>query len=140
MSIDANTILNLQNTVAGDNTKPLSTIDTLASLKALNFFAKGGDDIDPTIGAIAQNEIAYLKAGMEAINRNPMLSLRFGNDLNASMTIAALLKQRNAQRIYENTLDVYAKTVPNREAMILNKSREGQIVDFGFPVPPEREE
>ena len=131
MSIDANTILSLQNTIAGDNTKPLSTIDTRASLKALNFFAKGGAEIDPTIGAIAKNEISYLQAGMKAINENPMLSLRFGNDLNASMTIASLLKQRNAQRIYENTLDVYAKTVPNKEAMTLNEGATTKV-NFGF--------
>lgn len=127
MSIDANTILNLQNTIAGDNTKPLSTIDTLASLKALNFFAKGGSDIDATIGQIAQNEVAYLKAGMKAINDNPMLSLRFGNDLQASMTIASLLKQRNSQRIYEQTLDVYAKEVVNKEAELLTANSKSPV-------------
>ena len=130
MSIDANTILSLQNTIAGDVSKPLSTIDTLSSLKALNFFAKGGADIDPTIGQIAKNEIAYLTAGMKAINDNPMLSLRFGNDLQGAMTLASLLKQRNSARIYEQTLDVYAKDVKNKEVELLTANSESPI-NFG---------
>ena len=34
--VDANTLLNLQSSVAGDVTRTLSTVDILASLKALD--------------------------------------------------------------------------------------------------------
>ena len=125
-TIDANMIMSLQNTIAGDNTKPLSTIDTLASLKALNFFAKG-EGIDETVGAIAKNEIAYLTASMKAINDNPLLSMKFGNGLDGAMNLSQLLKQRNGQRIYEQTLDVYAKDVKNREAELLTAGSKSPI-------------
>ena len=125
-TIDANMIMSLQNTIAGDNTKPLSTIDTLASLKALNFFAKG-EGIDETVGAIAKNEIAYLTASMKAINDNPLLSMKFGNGLDGAMNLSQLLKQRNGQRIYEQTLDVYAKDVKNKEAELLTAGSKSPI-------------
>ena len=125
-TIDANMIMSLQNTIAGDNTKPLSTIDTLASLKALNFFAKG-EGIDETVGAIAKNEIAYLTASMKAINDNPLLSMKFGNGLDGAMNLSQLLKQRNGQRIYEQTLDVYAKDVKNKEAELLTAASKSPI-------------
>ena len=113
--VDANTLLNLQNSVAGDVTRTLSTVDILASLKALDH-----DYQNPTVKAIADNEKAYLTQAMNAINNNAMLSLKFGNGLEGAMAVAGLLKQRNAERIYQEALDPYASNVQSKELGLLS--------------------
>ena len=112
--MDANTLLSLQNQVAGDVNKTLSTVDILASLKALDH-----SYTDPTVKAIAENEKAYLNQAMKAISENAMLSLKFGNGLEGAMAVAGLLKQRNSQRIYEQALDPYASQVASKEIGLL---------------------
>ena len=126
-NINANQLLGIQSAVVGDVNKTLSTMDVLSSLKAMDYFQKGGD-IDPTIKRIADNELAYLKASMVAISSNPVLQTKFGNGLEGSMAVAGLLKQRNAQRQYEEILDGYATTVDNIPLQALNRVR---AVDFG---------
>ena len=122
--VDANTLLNLQSSVAGDVTRTLSTVDILASLKALDHTYSNG-----VVGEIAKNEKAYLTQAMNAINNNAMLSLKFGNGLEGAMAVAGLLKQRNSQRIYEQALDPYAEKVSSKELNLLSARRPA--VDFG---------
>ena len=122
--VDANTLLNLQNSVAGDVTRTLSTVDILASLKALDHDYKNG-----VVAEIARNEKAYLTQAMDAINNNAMLSLKFGNGLEGAMAVAGLLKQRNSQRIYEKALDPYAEKVSSKELTLLGGGQPA--VDFG---------
>ena len=114
-NVDANTLLNLQSSVAGDVTRTLSTVDILASLKALDC-----DHKDEAIAEIGKNEKAYLSQAMAAINNNAMLSLKFGNGLEGAMAVAGLLKQRNSQRIYEQALDPYASRVDSKELALLS--------------------
>ena len=112
--MDANTLLNIQNSVAGDVTKTLSTVDILASLKALDYEHK-----DEGIATIARSEKAYLTQAINAINSNAMLSLKFGNGLEGAMAVAGLLKQRNSQRIYEPALDPYASKVEVQPLLVM---------------------
>ena len=116
--VDANTLLNLQSSVAGDVTRTLSTVDILASLKALDHTYT-----NDVVGEIARNEKAYLTQAMNAINNNAMLSLKFGNGLEGAMAVAGLLKQRNSQRIYEQALDPYAENVSSKELGLLAGGR-----------------
>ena len=122
--VDANTLLNLQNSVAGDVTRTLSTVDILASLKALDHDYK-----NPIVAEIAKNEKAYLTQAMNAINNNAMLSLKFGNGLEGAMAVAGLLKQRNSQRIYEKALDPYAQEVSSKELGLLAGGRPAVDLD-----------
>ena len=122
--VDANTLLNLQSSVAGDVTRTLSTVDILASLKALDHTYT-----NDVVGEIARNEKAYLTQAMNAINNNAMLSLKFGNGLEGAMAVAGLLKQRNSQRIYEQALDPYAERVSSKELNLLSARRPA--VDLG---------
>ena len=125
--MNANTLLNIQNSVAGDVTKTLSTVDILASLKALDYEHK-----DSGIAEIARSEKAYLTQAISAINSNAMLSLKFGNGLEGAMAVAGLLKQRNSQRIYEAALDPYASKVESKELHLLSGCRSS--VSFGGGV------
>ena len=130
--VDANTLLNLQSSVAGDVTRTLSTVDILASLKALDHEYR-----NDVVGEIAKNEKAYLTQAMNAINNNAMLSLKFGNGLEGAMAVAGLLKQRNSQRIYEQALDPYAEKVSSKELGLLAGGRPA--VSFsGRAEQPER--
>jgi hypothetical protein len=122
--MDANTLMNLQSSVSGDVTRTLSTVDILASLKALDY-----DHKDSAIAEIARNEKAYLTQAMSAINGNAMLSLKFGNGLEGAMAVAGLLKQRNSQRIYEQALDPYAERVNSKELELLSAGKSS--VSFG---------
>lgn len=127
MSLNANDLLTLQNQVGGDLNKPLSTIDVLSSLKALNYFQQSSG-INPTIKAIADNETEYLKASMSAINSSPLLRMKFGNDFNACMAITNLLKQENARKMYENTLAPFAEMIKNDKDAGLLKTN---LVNWG---------
>jgi len=124
-SMDANTLMNVQNAVGGDVSKTLTTVDVLASLKAMNDFAEGDDRL--TIKAIADNELSYLKSAMKAINDNQLLSLKFGNGLEGAMTVAGLLKQRNAERTYTKVLDAYAQDSMGRELESLIKGSSSAV-------------
>ena len=124
--VDANTLLNLQSSVAGDVTRTLSTVDILASLKALDY-----DHKDEAIAAIAKNEKAYLSQAMNAINQNAMLSLKFGNGLEGAMAVAGLLKQRNSQQIYEQALDPYASKVDSKELALLSGGKSSVNLGTG---------
>ena len=124
--VDANTLLNLQSSVAGDVSKTLSTVDILASLKALDY-----DHKNEAIAEIARNEKAYLSQAMAAINQNAMLSLKFGNGLEGAMAVAGLLKQRNSQRIYEKALDPFAEQVDSKELGLLSGGRSSVRLGTG---------
>ena len=123
--MDANTLLNIQNSIAGVVTKTLSTVDILASLKALDYEHK-----DEGIATIARSEKAYLAQAINAINSNAILCLKFGNGLEGAMAVAGLLKQRNSQRIYEAALDPYATLVESKELQLLSGGGRGSV-SFG---------
>ena len=84
---------------------------------------------NPIVAEIARNEKSYLTQAMNAINNNPMLSLKFGNGLEGSMAVAGLLKQRNSQRIYEQALDPYASLVASKELTLLAGGRRAVDLD-----------
>ncbi len=119
--------------MAGDVTRTLSTVDIIASLKALDH-----NYTNEVVAEIAKNEKAYLTQAMNAINNNAMLSLKFGNGLEGAMAVAGLLKQRNSQRIYEQALDPYAEKVSSKELGLLSGGK--RAVDFGRRGQQEEED
>jgi len=128
MSINANDLLNLQNNIGASNLPVLSSIDTLASLKAIDYFNKRTSP-DDVIGQIARSELAFLTQGMEAVSTNPFLSQKFGSGLEGAMAIANLIKLRSSENMYNKVIDTYANKVPNREAELLADKK--QTVNWG---------
>ena len=120
-AMKADQLLGIQSAVVGDVNKTLSTMDVLSSLKAMDYFQKENNNVNSTIKAIADNELAYLNASMTAISTNPVLQTKFGNGLEGAMAVAGLLKQRNAQRQYEKILDEYAEEVKNEPFEALSR-------------------
>lgn len=101
--MDANALLNVQRGIAGDNQTTLSTIDVLSSLKSIDYFQKQPDGADTSLATqLARNELKYLESAMEAVTDNPLLRMKFGDGLQGSMAVAGLLKQRNAETLYND--------------------------------------
>ena len=126
--MDANELLKIQQTIGGDVTKTLSTIDVLSSLKAVNFFARG-ENVDPVVKAIADKEIEYLKLAMKAIAEQPALSMKFGNGFEGALAVSGLIKQKVGEHTYHELLMPYAGQIQNKEIQVLMKG--GREVNFG---------
>ena len=95
----------LSNTNAGG--QALSTVDSLSTLKLLSHF----DDSSPANVKAAQakvtsNELAYLRAGMLGVNNIKQLGDKLGRDLQGSMALANLLRNRQADRVSNTLLDL----------------------------------
>ena len=85
----------------------LSTVDSLSTLKLLSHF----DDSSPANVKAAQakvtsNELAYLRAGMLGVNNIKQLGDKLGRDLQGSMALANLLRNRQADRVSNTLLDL----------------------------------
>ena len=96
----------LEQLITNDTTPSMSTIDILSSLKLINHFEdkiKADDKSAST--QIAHEELRYLKLGMESLKSNPSLSNRFGSGFEGAMAITSLLKQRQAERVYEGIIN-----------------------------------
>jgi hypothetical protein len=82
----------------------LSTVDSLSTLKLLSHF---DDNAPPNVKAaqakVTSNELAYLKAGMLGVQNIKQLGDKLGRDLQGSMALANLLRNRQADRV-SNTL------------------------------------
>ena len=65
--MNANQLLGIQNAVAGDVSRTITTMDTLASLKAMDYFLKDENKVNPVIKQIASNELKFLEAGKKII-------------------------------------------------------------------------
>ena len=126
--MDANELLKIQQTIGGDVTKTLSTIDVLSSLKAVNFFARG-ENVDPVVKAIADKEIEYLKLAMKAIAEQPALSMKFGNGFEGALAVSGLIKQKVGESTYHELIMPYAGQIQNKEIQVLMKG--GREVNFG---------
>ena len=127
--MNADELLRIQQNIGGDVTKTLSTIDVLSSLKAINYFANPEFKGDPTVKAIAENELSYLRKAMEAIKESPALSMKFGNGFEGALGVASLLKQKVGENYYNKILDPYASTIDNKElnSLLTDKQKQAGI-------------
>ena len=88
-----------------NNVTPNSTsIDTLASLKALQHFYKEDSDEAKAITSIAQEEARWTVAGIQALKSSRMLQEKLGTGFQASAIAGQLVKQRMAQNVYDAAL------------------------------------
>ena len=93
----------LQRSVANDHTKSLSTLETLSALKLLKDVTP--EDGKEVIDAVIQEETRYLSMAMRLLSADNALSQRFGRDLQGSMAVSGLIKQRYAEKRYNALID-----------------------------------
>ena len=89
----------LESLVSNDLTPQMSTIDILSSLKLIGHW-ENPDNANTVAGKIAQKELEYLKLGFTAVQQNPALSQKFGNNFQGGLAVSQLLKTAQAERIY----------------------------------------
>ena len=97
----------LEALITNDTTPSMSTIDILSSLKLIEFWegkTKGVNPVDPS-AKIAKEELKYLSAAMQAMGNNPALTNRFGSGFQGAMAISSLLKQKQAERVYNKIIE-----------------------------------
>ena len=135
--MNADELMRIQQNVGGDVTKTLSTIDVLSSLKAINYFADPANNVEPTVKAIATNELKYLSKAMKAISESPALSIKFGNGFEGALGVASLLKQRVGEQYYNAILDPYARDIGNKEMDgLLQNEQTARLISLGQKTPP----
>ena len=84
----------------------LSTVDSLSTLKLLSHFDDNAPaNIKAAQAKVTNNELAYLRAGMLGVNSIKQLGDRLGRDLQGSMALANLLRNRQADRVSNTLLD-----------------------------------
>ena len=81
------------------------SIDTLASLKALQHFYDDGSDESKAIKSIAQEEARWTVAGIQALSSSRMLQEKLGTGFAASAVAGQLVKQKMAQQVYDKALE-----------------------------------
>ena len=93
-----------------NNVQPNSTsIDTLASLKALQHFYNPNGTAEEksnhkAISAIAQEEARWQLAGIQALSSSRILQEKLGTGYQASAIAGQLIKQKMAQSVYDQAL------------------------------------
>ena len=95
----------LEALIAQDTTPNMSTIDILSSLKLIEHWEGKikGEPENPT-AQIAKEELKFLNAAMTAMKQTPALTNRFGSGFQGAMAISSLLKQKQAERVYDNII------------------------------------
>ena len=97
----------LEALITNDTTPSMSTIDILSSLKLIEHWegrTKAANPADPS-AKIAKEELKYLSAAMQAMGNNPALTNRFGSGFQGAMAISSLLKQKQAERVYNKIIE-----------------------------------
>ena len=85
----------------------LSTVDSLSTLKLLSHFDDNAPaNIKAAQAKVTNNELAYLRAGMLGVQNIEQLGDRLGRDLQGSMALANLLRNRQADRVSNTLLDL----------------------------------
>ena len=85
----------------------LSTVDSLSTLKLLSHFDSNAPaNIKAAQAKVTNNELAYLRAGMLGVQNIKQLGGRLGCDLQGSMALANLLRNRQADRVSNTLLDL----------------------------------
>ena len=85
----------------------LSTVDSLSTLKLLSHFDSNAPaNIKAAQAKVTNNELAYLRAGMLGVQSVKQLGDRLGRDLQGSMALANLLRNRQADRVSNTLLDL----------------------------------
>ena len=85
----------------------LSTVDSLSTLKLLSHFDDNAPaNVKQAQAKVTSNELAYLRAGMLGVQNIKQLGDKLGRDLQGSMALANLLRNRQADRVSNSLLDL----------------------------------
>ena len=91
----------LQETAPGGGT----SLQTLASLRAMQQFYKDSDEEYKALQAIAREESRYYIAGALAIKNDPVLQQQLGTGASSAQKAGMLIKQRLGERIFQERLN-----------------------------------
>ena len=91
----------LQETAPGGGT----SLQTLASLRAMQQFYAPTDDAYKALQAIAREEARYYAAGAMAIRNDPVLQQQLGTGASSAQKAGMLVKQRLGEQIFQKRLD-----------------------------------
>ena len=89
------------------NGQVLGTVDSLSTLELLSYF--GGNapsNVKAAQAKVTINGLAYLRAGMVDVNSIKQLGDRLGRDLQGSMALANLLRNKQADHVSNSLLDI----------------------------------
>ena len=79
----------------------------MSTLKLLSHFDDNAPaNIKAAQAKVTNNELAYLRAGMLGVQNIKQLGDRLGRDLQGSMALANLLRNRQADRVSNTLLDL----------------------------------
>ena len=85
----------------------LSTVESLSTLKLLSHFDTNAPaNIKAAQAKVTNNELAYLRAGMLGVQNIKQLGDCLGRDLQGSMALANLLRNRQTDRVSNTLLDL----------------------------------
>ena len=122
----------LEQLITNETDPSISTIDILASLKAISYFESQIEDKpDLASSKIAQSELKWLNLAMENLGKNDALNARFGNGFQGAMALSSLLKSRHSERVTQDIFDKILKTKdetdPNVTVGRINPSALGVV-------------
>ena len=109
----------------------LSTVDSLSTLKLLSHFDDNAPaNIKAAQAKVTNNELAYLRAGMLGVQNIKQLGDRLGRDLQGSMALANLLRNRQADRVSNTLLDLVLQQNASTQLQNTVKSLGGDPAIF----------
>ena len=107
--------------LTNDTVAPLSTVDTLSSLKWLRDLVPNKDS--PLIQRTINVETRYLKTSLKLLQNSEALRNRFGEGLGAALSLSSLIRSRHAEKTYD---------------AIIDKGIESAGATFGLETPQAR--
>jgi hypothetical protein len=109
----------------------LSTVDSLSTLKLLSHFDDNAPaNVKAAQAKVTSNELAYLRAGMLGVQNIKQLGDKLGRDLNGSMALANLLRNRQADRVSNTLLDLVLQQNASTQLQNTVKSLGGDPAIF----------
>ena len=86
----------------------LESIALINKLSNTTFKAKDAD-----LEQVFKSEIRFLRAGLKAINESAQIRLMYGEDFNAALKVADLMKKRAMEKQGSAVLDSYLNGIEN---------------------------
>jgi hypothetical protein len=109
----------------------LSTVDSLSTLKLLSHFDSNAPaNVKAAQAKVTSNELAFLRAGMLGVQNIKQLGDRLGRDLQGSMALANLLRNRQADRVSNTLLDLVLQQNASTQLENTVKSLGGDAAIF----------
>ena len=92
----------IANLVSGQTAPPLTTLDTMTTLKMLKNVLP--DHQHYLINNVINVETKYLRTALHMLENNPALKRHFGTGVGAGMALASLVREWEAKDILDNIM------------------------------------